>query len=363
MRRSSVFLVIALALTAFLAGYIMIDRGLSPTPQSKTGTILDKFGSPQPATTNEVQLPEEAKIFPISSVKVTSISTTADRKGVTYFEKNTGKLFEFNFEDNEERVVSEIILPNFLSSAWSPVKREALSLFYSPSGNRIKYYSYDTGKITDLDKNIRSAAFSPDGSLMVYYLTESKNTESPNPVGKVYLSQTDGAYPKKILDTRILDLEISWPIKDKISFSTPSAEVFLLTEAGGLTKLLESKPGLDTKWSKTGSKLLFSYFTDPGRPSTSLWLKDIESGLERDLGISTTASKCAWSIDNTAVFCAIPKTPSVDEIYKINTDTGSQELLAEPNMPIASLLLTSLENHLLLISAADEKLYGINILP
>lgn len=373
------FLILSLTLTAFLVGYIMIGRGLGSGPQSKTGTILDKFGEPTDSTPPEsspaTEQPEEAKIFPVSSVKVVSISNSADRKGVTYFEKNTGKLFEFNFEDNEEKITSDAVLPNFLSSIWSPVKKEVLSLFYSLNGTKIKYHSYDTGKTIDLDTDIHSVAFSPDGGLIAYYIAGSTNSDDPAQIGevdpinlpmqtsKIYIAQTDGTYPKKILDTRISDLEIYWPIKNKIAFSTPTSEIFLLTEEGGLTKFLESKSGLNTKWSNTGTKLLFSYLRDPASPASSLHVKDVEFKSEQNLNISALASKCAWSIDDVTIFCAVAKTPSIDEIYQINTLDGSQKLVAEPNMPIKEVFLPALEDHLVFTSAGDEKLYGIKISP
>ena len=358
------FLILSLVLTAFLAGYIMISRGLDSTPQSKTGTILDKFGNPQPANIEDQKL-EEAEIFVVSSVKSVSVSNSADRKGVVYFEKNTGKLFEFNFENNKEQLVSDTVLPNFLSSIWSPVKKEVLSLFYSPDGTKIKYHNYDTGKTIDLNNNIHSAAFSPDGGLIAYYLAGTASLSVSGPLtsetSRIYIAQTDGTYPKKILNTRIIDLDISWPIKDKIAFSTPTAEIFLLTEEGQLTKFIESKPGLSTQWSKTGSKLLFSYLGDPSSSMTSLWIKDVESKSEKDLNILTTASKCTWSIYDITIFCAVPKTPSIDDIYQINTTDGSQKLVAEPNMPIGATFLTALENNLLFTNIADEKLYGLKI--
>lgn len=365
------FLIISLILTAFLAGYIMVNRGLGSGSKSKTGTILDKFGEQQPTDSKE-QVPEGNGIFPISSVKVVSVSNSSDRKGTIYFEKNTGKLFEFDFSSNQEQVISDTVLPNFLSSIWSPVKKEALNLFYSPGNTKITYHNYDTGKTNDLNNNIRSVAFSPDGNMIAYYLTNTIDSDESYPptnemapvtsqINKLYISQPDGTYPKKILDTRITDLEISWPIKDQLSFITPDREVFLLTESGRLTKFLEPRTNLTTKWSVGGKKLLFSWGEDI--TNQQLWLKDTESKSEKNLTLSIIASRCAWSIDNINIFCAVAKTPSIDDIYRINTNTGSQELLVEPAMPLEDIFLTAVEDYLIFKNAADEKLYGVKLLP
>ena len=92
-----------------------------------------------------------------------------------------------------------------------------------------------------------------------------------------------------------------------------------------------------------------------------LWLKDIESKEETPLDLEGDASLCAWSKDDITIICALSKSPSIHEIYKINSLDKSRKLAAEPNMLIKELLMSAAEYNLLMISAVDEKLYSIKI--
>ena len=349
------FLVISLSLTAFLAGYIMIGKGTSIIP--KTGTILDKFGGTQPTTTNP-QSVDKTKPLLVTDKRIVSVTNSTNKGSVLYFEKNTGKLYEYDISAKVEKTISDKMLPNFISALWSPNKKEFLGYFTSSGGMMIKYMNVDTGKEVALNSNIRSAAFSPDGNLIAYYyLDDTTNDKS----GNITISQPDGQYQKKVLATRINELLMSWPNKDTMAFKTPSQEIFLLTEDGKLTKFLDTKPGLEEKWSPSGNKLLFSALSDePNASDIKLWIKDVVSKEEKEL-VSGFASKCVWSIDSINIYCAIPKSPSADELYLINSADGSNKLFAEPNMPVKELFLSTIEDHLLFINMADEKLYSIKI--
>ena len=346
------FLIILLALTAFLAGYIMIGRGTGAIP--KTGTILDKFSGSEP-NANDLQPEDEIKLSPISDRKVVSATNSLVGSQVIYFDRN-GKIYEYDLEAKTEKTASDKVLPNFISAIWSPAKKEVLAIFTSETGLIFKYLNIATGKTIALNPDIRSAAFSPDGNLIAYH--RSDKTDSQNG-GSIMVAQPDGQYSKKVLATRINDLAMSWPTKDAMAFKTPSQEIFLLAEDGKLNKFLDIKLGLEEKWSPNGNKLIFSALSGtPDEPAIDLMVKDVASKEEKKLA-QVSASKCVWSIDSATIYCAIPKSPSVDEVYSINTLDGSQKIAAEPNMPVKNLLLSTLEDYLLFISASDEKLYAI----
>ncbi|MDP3697907.1 MAG: hypothetical protein Q8R55_07970 [Candidatus Taylorbacteria bacterium] len=355
--RFSKFLITALALTAFLGGYLFTrdDFGHS---KSRTGTILDKFSYTQQPTTDAQQPTDETKPLLITDRNVVSVTSSLNKGSLLYFEKNTGKLYEYDLNAKTEKVISDKILSNFISAIWSPTKKEALDVFTSNTGLLFKYLDTTADKIVDLDPNIRSAAFSPDGNLIVYHRLDDTDAQNE---GDITISQPDGQYQKKILATRLNNPIMSWPNTDSLAFKTLSQEIFLLTEDGKLTKFLDIRLGLEEKWSPGGSKLLFSALSDDqDEPSIKLWIKDLASKEEKEL-IQASASKCVWSIDSINIYCAISKSPSVDEIYLINTDNGSSKLVAEPNIAIREMFLSTVEEHLLFTNTADEKLYSIKI--
>lgn len=353
MKKLNLFLITFLALTAFLAGYFIIGGDIGG---SRTGTMLDKFSGQ--STDNTAQKDKaEVKTFLVADRRVISPANSLARGQIIYYEKDTGKVFEFDITTKEEHSISDSILPNFINAVWSPSKKEVINSFYSQSGQDLRYYNFDTLKTTRLSSDIQSFAFSPDGSLLVYFV---KNTADQEETGKIFISQPDGQYQKKILETRIEDLKLSWPAKDQIVVKTSASELFLLNEAGKLSKFLDSSPLFEEKWSQSGKKILFSALTE-GEPEPILWIKDKETMGERQLDVVGSASKCAWSIDDINIICALAKSPSVDEIYAINTSDGSYKLVADLEMTAKELFLSSAEEYLMFMGASDEKLYGIKM--
>lgn len=317
------FLIFSLALTAFLAGYIMLGYETDNKTQSGAGTILDKFDDPE--LKNAKQETSQNSPFLLSDRSVVSVTNSLGGAEVMYFEKNTGKLFEADLVTRAEQTLSNTLLPNFMSAIWSPNKKEVISAFYHPGGIRHRYHSYETNKTVDLDLNIKSVAFSPDGKLIAYYYYNSLNLNEP---GRIGISEPDGTYFKKLIDTRIRDLKISWPSQEYIVFKTPSSDIFLLDLRGDLKKLSEA---------------------------------EAESNQEISLELTTPDSKCVRSIDSVHTFCALPKSPSADEIYQINSTDGSRRLITELPMLAKNLLLSNLEDYLLFTSVGNEKLYALKI--
>lgn len=359
------FLIISLALTAFLAGYVLVKRGADINSGSKTGTILDKFNGSETDTSNAMEV-EDGVPIPFTDRRVTSIVNSYNKGEVFYFEKGTGKLLSLNLETKTEQSVLNKALSNFVSATWSPTKKEFVATFGSDlsadqtdSPRTFKYFNIETGEEVSLDPNIRSGAFSPDGSLLAYHYSETNDGQSPT--GKIFISEPNGKHSKKIIDTRLENIKMGWPIREKMSFINSGSEMFLLTEEGELTKVLDLKPGLREKWSPSAKKIIFSVSSlNPEQQGNILSLKNIETREEIELGPGS-ASKCVWSVDDINAFCAIPKSPSVDEVYKINTSTGTQKLVAEPLAQVGEILLVTGEERLLFINTSDEKLYSIKI--
>lgn len=344
------FLIFALASTAFLAGYILVSNGLDPSSKSKTGTILAKFGGSGENTPNDQEIAEEeGGIVLLTPKQVNSVSNSLDKGSVLYFESLTGKIYELNLETKEERVVSDKILPNFVSAIWSPTKKEAIGYFSSGQETAFKNIDILTGKERVLDRGIFSIAFSPDGSLVAYHYLDTASSPSQ---GKIAISEADGGYSKKIINTRLESVVIGWPIREKLTLKTLSSEILLLTEDGKLESLLGPLSNLEESWSPSGNKLIYSH-KEPEQEQAMLFIKEVASRKEYPLEVGE-ASKCVWSIDDLNVFCAISKSPSADEVYKINTTNASKTLIAEPEMKVKQLILTSGEDDLLLMSLSNN---------
>jgi len=371
MNKFTVFLVITLGLTAFLGGYIVLENGIGGI---KTGTILEGFSNQEindKDQSKEDAIDKKSKL--ISNRQVVSVVKSANGNGIIYFEKNTGKIFEYDLKDNNETSISDETIPNFISAVWSPDKKQTLNHLYHPLGDRYQYFNVETGKVNNLDANIRSTAFSPDGNLIAFHYLEPGTNPNPidpalppiNKTGKIAISEPDGTYQKKVIDTRLTEIEISWPTREKMALKTPLSEIYLLNENGELKKMLEPGYGLEYKWSPNGLNLLFSNLIQSQNGLESLlFIKNIETDAETSidmLNVAGAASLCVWSIDNTHIYCALSKSPSVDIVHKINTQDKTLKIAAEPNALIKEILLSTLEDYILYVNASDGKLYSIKV--
>jgi hypothetical protein len=353
MKKFNIFLTVVIGLAAFMTGYLLVSGGIYGQ-NKKTGTILDKFEDTASVSEKTPQIDTKGPTLATEKNIVSAVNYSADT--VAYYEKNTGKIFKYNLNSHAEESLSDKILPNFMSSVWSPDKNEAVRSFYSQNGFNLSYYNLSTQKSLNLPGSVKSVAFSPDGNLIVFYQFQSENS-----VGKIILSQPDGSYQKTILNTRIEDPQISWPGKDRIAIKTKAADIFILTQDGKLTRLLEAKAFLEDKWSPSGNKLLFSAVDPMSEDKNSmLFLEDVDSKAEQPLSIKGDASKCGWSIDEFTVYCAIPSTPSTDEIFKINLKDNTMKSVAELNVAVKDLFISGLDDYIVFTSTQDN-LYSIKI--
>ncbi len=343
---------ISLSLVAFLSGYLISQTDFHRTPiPNSNGNILDKFSNQDTNNSPEALL-RGKELSALSKRKAISPVISKEKDSVLYYENGTGKVFEVTLNDLREKSVSDTPLQNLIKTIWSPLRKEVVSLFYSVKGNHYKYFSYKTKASVDLGTDIKSLFFSPDGSQIAYFGTKDGSRG-------IFISQPDGSSFKKILSSRLENAEVYWPSDDLLAFKievTGGSELYSLSKAGEIKKILDSRDGLEVNWSKDGSRVLFSQKTGSG---IDLFYKDISSESETPLNVATSASKCDWSIDDKTVVCGVPRTSaSGDEFYEISLD-GTKKLLSSPTSRIntAELFLSGLDDYVVILNSLDNKLY------
>ena len=343
--------VISLSLVAFLSGYLISQTDFHRSSSSNSSAnILDKFSDNNPSSSPQTRPSETLR--PLSQRGVVSPVLSKEKDGIIFYEKGTGKVFEVVLKDMVEKLFSDVPLTNLIKTVWAPSRKEVISLFYSPKGNRYKYFSYKTKVSVDLGTDIKSLAFSPDGSQIAYF---GKKDGSQG----IFISQPDGSSFKKLLPSRLENTEIYWPSDDLLALQTDTidgSELYSLSKTGELRNLLGPANGFEIKWSKDGSRVLFSQKTELG---TGLFYKDLSSDTETSLNVSTSASKCDWGIDSKTVVCAVPSSSSFgDEIYEISLD-GTKKLLSSPTSRIdtTELFLSGLDDYVIILNSLDNKLY------
>lgn len=356
MKKKSFIFFLLFALLAFIAGYFLVQGGYLEGKRAQTSTILDKFSQSEKISDNSDSL----QLFSsLSENKVVSISNSTSSGEILYYEKNTGKIYKINLESGEETSLSDIIVTNFIGAIWSPNKKDSIQLIYSPKGTRFRYFNFVTGESKEFDQNVKSIVFSPNGEYIAYYILQINEDASEE--GRIYISQPNGKYQKFIFRTRIANPFLSWPIKDKLQLATESAGVFLLSEEGKLDKLMESFVGFDFNWSKSGKKILFSVFDESDNFQYNSFVALADTRQSYQIKTETIASRCAWSIDDLNLYCAVAKSPTEDELYRINTEDKKAELIAQPGMQIGEFILSTLENYVIFTGASDNKIYSLKI--
>lgn len=341
--------VTSLSFTAFLGGYLISQKDFHRSSVSSNANVLDKFSGnnpspgPQDSSGNLRLLSQRFVVSPVLS---------KEKDGIIYYEKGSGKVFEATLKDQREKLVSDTSLTDLIKTIWSPSRKEVVSLFYYPKENRYKYFSYKTKASIDLGTNIRSLAFSPDGSQIAYFGSKEDSRG-------MFISQPDGSSFKRILSSRLESAEVYWPTDDWLAFVTNTAngfELYNLSRAGEVKKILNQRDGLEVKWSKDGSKVLFSQKAESG---LNLFYKDVTSESEISLNVATSASKCDWSVDSKTIVCGVPRSSaSGDEIYEIGLD-GTKKLISSPTSKIntAELFLSGLDDYIVILNNSDAKLY------
>lgn len=345
-------LMLSLSLAAFLAGYVISQKDFTKQPANIGGGFLEKFDENHTGNIEH----SSGNLLALSKRAVLSPTLSKEKNSVLYYDKNSGQVFEAGPGGLNEKLVSDKLLPDLMATLWSPNKKEVVSVFDTNNGKDFRYYNYQTNKAVDLGRAVKSLAFSPDGSHIAYLRSLGLD-------GAIYVSAPDGSSPRKIIDTRLSDIELSWPSGEYISVKTSvdgRDGVYLLSLTGNLTKFVDEPGKVDVLWSSGGTKLLYST-RESGSPM--LFVKDAPSSSVKALNISTPAYKCAWGINSDYVFCAVGRSgQGGEDIYKINMD-GTKELLSSPVKSISAkqLMLTGTENFLIIANETDGKIYSLKI--
>ncbi|MBU1102633.1 hypothetical protein KJ853_03195 [Patescibacteria group bacterium] len=325
--------------------------------------------------------PADLKFKPISQEKVYGATIGEDGKTVKYFSRAIGNIFESDFNGASLKKISSVTLSGLIKAIWSPDKEKIIGIF-SENNKTSKYtYDYSNGQSSVLNTDIGWIAWSPDSKKIAYHYVPGDSDE-----GNISVANPDGSNWKNIFKTRLADLIVEWPVKEKISIRTPASGlaqslVFAInSESGDFAKILSDLYGLSIKWSPKADKILYSSTNSRGK-NPALFLSDEKGAAVKDLKLSGLADKCVWSKDNRTIFCALPQEISAnavwpddyykgliilkDDIYKINLETGEKIKITGSSPQFGfdaqDLFLAPKEDYLFFVNRGDGLLYSLKI--
>ncbi len=230
-----------------------------------------------------------------------------------------------------------------------------------------------------LTSTMSQVAVSPQQD-KIFYLNQSGDGTTG------ILANFDDTDRQTIFTHPLTEWQLDWPSNSTVAITTkPSSQLPGLLyvvdlQTKNLRRLIGEVPGLSAKVSPDGSKVLYSGSSSATGPFIALY--DIKQDLIDRLPNRTLADKCTWSKDNITIYCGIPKTLPAndypedwysgevsfsDNLWKINTQTGSGEIIFNPELSgsgeIDAVNLTpdKTEGALYLINKRDATLWELDL--
>ena len=283
-----------------IPGFPEAGPGIGKDPRFGGGNI-------QPGSDREIPIAAgiRTRLFLVAELASLGTGLSRAEDKIYYFKKDGGELDAFSFPAGTKEPLSTITIVSMVNAFWSPTRDRAIVSYLDGVVTKsFLFKGIGTSSVATLPVGIRSSAWSPTGSSLVY-LTEKD--------GETALATADssGKNQKTIFRTPIRELALSWPLSEKFALQTnPSGVVpgyiFIFTRASGeLTRFLGPTNGLTSLWSPKGEKLLTGSTNAAGK-SLSLAIHDSSGKEIFRPDLQTLPEKCSWAREEK-VYCAVPR--------------------------------------------------------
>ncbi len=350
-----ILIVITASLTSFLVGYLLTQpsRQSADVVQQQRGALIDRFSS---VTDSSTPTPLPPGLLQATTDAALASANAPDSDAVLYYHPDNGHVSKLDLETRLNTVISSAQLTGLTDVIWSPDKNRVITVSRSAKGPVYKYFDYTTHENGLLGANIKDAVFSPDSQRVA--LVRSLGDESD-----IEIADFDGKNSQTISKTHLANIHLSWPSDHLLSFiaddaGTGTQSLYTLTESGDLGALVDGQNNISARWSPDGSKFLYS---DQENGSVVLRLFDIASQQAQDVPFQTTATNCAWLLDQRSAICAVEAQgeTSIDQITfaDLSTKTLFSNLIISPQ----EVFLSHLEDFLILTSAGDQSLWELKL--
>ncbi len=307
----------------------------------------DSTKSEQPSLADPVAKGGITKTTKISETDSLAPTLSADGNSLYFYNKSDGKFYRTN-DRGEKTLLSNKTFYSVQKVNWAPNKQKAILEY--PDGANI-LYDFKSQKQITLPKHWKDFDFSPQSSQIV---AKSMGIDPEN--RWLITANDDGSKATAIehLGTEGDRVYSSWsPNNQSIALFTESMDFnrqqlyFVGKNHENFKSTIIEGRGLDFQWTPDGERLIYSVYNDQNDLKPELWIVNakgdgIGSNRQR-LNLQTWAGKCALA-DSNNLYCAVPKSlpegaglfsqlaeDSTDNIYKINLQNGSRQLIAIPD--------------------------------
>ncbi len=345
-------------------------------------------GEPLPPAYDEEDLEEEVddrarggvtRTETLNDTPSMAATLSPDGNRIQYYNKNDGKFYRIDRYGNLE-AMSDKVFENMKEVTWAPNKSKAVLESYD--GSKVMY-DFDAdrairlpGHWEDFDFSptsdrivMKSMGMDPDNRWLAISETEGGRIVPIEKIGK----NDDMVHPSWSPNHQIIGMYVEGKGFDR-------QEVFFLGREGENFKSITVE-GRDFRplWSSEGDKLMYSVYSSANDMKPQLWVTDAYGDSigdnRKSLGLNTWSDKCAFS-SNNEVYCGVPEEmpegagvfpemaqDTTDQLYKVNLETGSKQLVATPDQDfnISDIQVSEDGSTLFFTDAQTERIHKIDL--
>jgi hypothetical protein len=220
----------------------------------------------------------------------------------TYIERQSGNIYSYRTDTRQLTRISNKTVPGIQSAAWLPDGSTAFVRYLSgPKLTTINTYA--------LSATTTGGFFLPQDLSDVAVSSTSVLTLASGVNGSVGSTvHTDGTKTVSVFTTPLTSVRVSFAGRNQyLLFTKPSATLegyaFIINASGHFLRIAGPLNGLVALSSPSGRSVLVSYVQSG---LMHMELVNTSTGTAIALPVATIADKCAWSADESSIYCGIP---------------------------------------------------------
>ncbi|PIR73284.1 MAG: hypothetical protein COU40_03460 [Candidatus Moranbacteria bacterium CG10_big_fil_rev_8_21_14_0_10_35_21] len=327
-------------------------------------------------------IPKTGKLVAITEEAVLAPTINETEDGIKYYNKNTGQVFQVDFDGDGKETLSSKELSGILNIFWSPDKTKVLSRNNVNGAERYGYYSYEEVMGGLLHENIQSLSWQNNRKIIYSFFNTVTKKDSLN------MADYDGANWSKISDLDSSSIFLApIPKTGLISFwnepdASQESKLSSVPTIGGEIKIISSGNfGADYLWNEDGTLALSSHSDSKNGLKMQLGSFSADGSNYKDLDLPTFISKCIWK-NTQSVYCALPSSipensvlpnsyyqgnfNTTDTFWEIDVLTGEKKRIVDlkeinGQYDATNLFLSPDKGFLFFVNRTDEKLYRIEL--
>lgn len=292
------------------------------------------------------------KVNTLISSNAQDATLTMSGDTLRFYDPSNGTFYETNQDGSNKHQLASQLFPNAENITWSADANKAVIEF--PDNSTI-VYDFNSQKQYTLPKDTEDYSFDPTGNQLAYKYV-------PDNVEERYIvtSNLDGSGIKFVepIGDQAANVQVDWSPRGDVvatyrkSVNATSQEVIFIGQNKENFKSATTEGrGFTAAYSPSGDQMIYSVYSASTNYNPELYIMNatgdsIGSGRTK-LDLQTWPDKCAFS--GSAIYCAEPSflspgsglypeqaSSSYDRFYVVNPQTGTTELLADPNIPVSA---------------------------